>query len=101
MAPSIHLYHLAARPRAIGAAALVAGSLLAIALGQAHSQPRQAPVAPRHAAFSIQRARALAAGQIARPAPMHPVPLASWHSATSWSQNAGGGHHHGHRGGGG
>ncbi|HEV2239083.1 MAG TPA: hypothetical protein VGR57_20680 [Ktedonobacterales bacterium] len=101
MAPFIHLdylRHLPARPRSLGAAAIVAGSLLAIALGQAHGQPHAPPAAPRHAAVTIQRAVATAAGQIARPpAPARAIPLASWHSG---GNTGGGDHHHGHKGGG-
>ncbi|HEY7982522.1 MAG TPA: hypothetical protein VID73_00055 [Ktedonobacterales bacterium] len=100
MAPFIQL---AGRPRLVGVAALVAGSLLAIALGQAHGQPRLAPAASRHAAVTIQRASTTAAGQIARPVaparaapPAHAAPLMSWHPVVTSNQNGGDEHHHHH-----
>jgi hypothetical protein len=82
MAPFIHL---SGRSRLMGLAALVATALVAVALGQAPGQLHQAAATPRHTAVTIQRATAVAVGQIARPTKTF-VPLET--------RNPGGAHRH-------
>jgi hypothetical protein len=72
MAPFIHLR---GRSRLTGLAALIATALVAVALGQALSHTREAAAAPRRTAVTLQRATAVAVGQIARPARQDPL----WH----------------------
>jgi hypothetical protein len=89
-----------AAPRALGGA-LMAGALVAITLAHAQGQPHRVapPLAPHHTAVTIQRASAVAAGQIAQPpAPVHLVRLASNPQHHGWHQG-GEGEHQGGEGG--
>jgi hypothetical protein len=93
-------------PRALGGT-LIAGALVAITLAHAQGQPRHvaSTLAPHHTAVTIQRASAVAGGQIAQPAaPVRAVPLASnpqRHGVPGWHQGGEGEHHHhGHKSGG-
>jgi hypothetical protein len=54
------------RPRVIASAAIIAGSLFAVAFGHALGQARPSPATPHHATITIDRPATTLAGQISR-----------------------------------